>query len=102
MKTITLQGTEAQLKGLKPYKTIKEVETRVYVVDREENEYEVDINDEDFMTLAEQGGRVYTLPNFQEAFNYGDVNTFTDVIRFISVFLRQNDNGQTRFRKQNL
>jgi hypothetical protein len=43
------------------------------------------MNDEDFMTLSEQGGRVYTLSTFQEAFNYGDVNTFTDVIRFISV-----------------
>ena len=85
MKTITLQGTEAQLKGLKPYKTIKEVEIRVYVADAEEEEYEPTMNDEEFMTLAEQGGRVYTLPTFQEAFNYGDVNTFTDVIRFISV-----------------
>jgi len=92
MKTLTLQGEFQKFENLNqatskfdqdrlPY----EVETRVYVVDSEEDEYEPTMNDEDFMTLAEQGGRVYTLPTFQEAFNFGDVNTFTDVIRFISV-----------------
>jgi len=92
MKTITLQGTEEQISKVQlnsyafPTEDLpKLVETRVYVVDSEEDEYEPTMNDEDFMILAEQGGRVYTLPTFQEAFNYEDVNTFTDVIRFISV-----------------
>lgn len=92
MKTITLQGTEEQINNLflksldfDTDRLPKLVETRVYVVDAEEDEYEPTMNDEDFMTLAEQGGRVYTLPTFQEAFNYGDVNTSIDVVRFISV-----------------
>lgn len=58
------------------------METRVYVLDTEE--FETRITDEEFMELAECCGRVYTLSTFQEAFNYGDVNTFTDVIRFIN------------------
>ncbi len=41
------------------------------------------------MELAENCGRVYTLPTFQEAFNFGDVNTFTDVIRIINVPLNK-------------
>ena len=81
MKTITLQGTEERISKVQ----LNSVETRVYVVDSGEDEYDPTMNDEDFMTLAEQGGRVYTLPTFQEAFNFGDVNAFTDVIRFINV-----------------
>ena len=96
MKTVILQRTEEQFKELNNTLELatnelpQEVEIRVYVVDAEEDEYDPTMNDEDFMTLAEQGGRVYTLPNFQEAFNYGDVNTFIDVIRFISVFYAGN------------
>jgi hypothetical protein len=92
MNTIIFQGTEEQISKVQlnsyafPTEELpKLVEIRVYVVDSEEDGYEPTMNDEDFMTLSEQGGRVYTLPTFQEAFNYGDVNTFTDVIRFISV-----------------
>ena len=91
MKTIQFTGTQYKIENLNLALDIsdndmpQQSETRVYVVDSEENEYDPTINDEDFMTLAEQGGRVYTLPTFQEAFNFGDVNTFTDVIRFINV-----------------
>lgn len=91
MKTITLQGTEEQFNELNSTLELatnelpQEVEIRIYVVDSEEDGYDPTMNDEDFMTLAENCRRVYTLPTFQEAFNYGDVNTFTDVIRFISV-----------------
>lgn len=93
METIILQGTEKQIDNFildNELLKLREnkfqlVETRVYVVDSDEYEYDPTMNDEDFMTLAEQGGRVYTLPTFQEAFNFGDVNAFTDVIRFINV-----------------
>lgn len=91
MKTIQFTGTQDKIDnlhlalGLSDNDMPQQSETRVYVVDSEEDEYDPTMNDEDFMTLAEQGGRVYTLPTFQEAFNFGDVNTFTDVIRFINV-----------------
>jgi hypothetical protein len=92
MKTITLQGTEEQIEYLGivlnnfavDTKLPKAVETRVYVVDSDDNRYSDDMSDDLFMDLAEEQGTVYTLPTFQEAFNYGDVNTFTDVIRFIN------------------
>jgi hypothetical protein len=88
MKTITLQGTEEQIADLEsklfPRHDKLYCETRVYVVDSEEHNTK-HLTDDMFMTLAEGYGRVYTLPTFQEAFNYGDVNTFTDVVRFISV-----------------
>ena len=91
MKTIQFTGTQDKIDnlhlalGISDNDMPQQSETRVYVVDSEEDEYEPTMNNEDFMTLAEQGGRVYTLPTFQEAFNFGDVNTFTDVIRIINV-----------------
>lgn len=91
MKTIQFTGTQYKIDnlhlalGISDNDMPQQSETRVYVVDSEEDEYEPTMNNEDFMTLAEQGGRVYTLPTFQEAFNFGDVNTFTDVIRIINV-----------------
>lgn len=90
MKTIQFTGTENKIEnlhlalGISDNDMPQQSETRVYVVYTQDDEYEPTMNDEDFMDLAEQGGRVYTLPTFQEAFNYGDVNTFTDVIRFIN------------------
>ena len=89
---ITLQGTENQLYNLQNAIEItdnempKEVETRVYVVDSEEHNTK-HLTDDEFQTLAEGLGRVYTLQGFQEAFNYGDVNTFTDIIRIINVII---------------
>lgn len=83
MKTITLQGTEKQIAGLKPYKTIKEVEIRVYIID---SSYAIPTADEDFMTLAEEIGRVYTLEGFQKAFNEEEtISSTIDYIRIINV-----------------
>lgn len=74
----------------------KEVETRVYVVENvdsiglmtdilTENLHYSDLSDEEFMNLAEQDGRVYSLEGFQEAFNEIEVDTNIDVVRFINV-----------------
>ena len=92
-KTITLQGTEEQIGNLQlnAYKFKTEdlpalVETRVYVVDMNENDFDGDnTTDEEFITLAENNGRVYTLEGFQQAFNFEEINSSIDVIRFISV-----------------
>ena len=93
MKTITLQGEFQKFENLNqatrnfdqdrlPY----EVETRVYVVDTNDNNYNGDeTSDEDFMDMAEADGRVYSLDSFQNAFNFSEVNTDIDVIRFINV-----------------
>lgn len=93
MKTITLQGEFQKFENLNqatskfdkdrlPY----EVETRVYVVEESVSNYDTkQFNDEAFMSLAEEQGRVYTLEGFQEAFNREEVNSAIDVIRFISV-----------------
>lgn len=88
MKTLTLRGTEEQFDNLSiaisHYSMPQEVETRVYVVDATEHNTST-LSDEMFMTLAEGLGTVYSLTGFQEAFNYGDVNTFTDIVRIINV-----------------
>ena len=65
---------------------VQEVETRAYVLEISDSEVsETSISDEEFQTLAEQQGRVYTLQGFQEAFNLEEINSAIDVIRFISV-----------------
>jgi hypothetical protein len=93
MKTITLQGEVQKFDNLfqassnfdedrLPY----EVEIRVYVVDIRNNNYKgVDITDDEFQTLVEEEGRVYTLEGFQEAFQHEEINSTLDVIRFITV-----------------
>lgn len=104
MKTITLQGTDNQLKNLDILqfnygnndRLPQEVKTRVYVVNNidsiglmsdilTDNKHYSDLTDEEFMMLAKEDGRVYTLQGFQEAFNLEEVNSAIDVIRFISV-----------------
>ena len=94
MKTILLEGEQQKFEYL--YKAITlddkdknlipyEVEIRVYVVDVDDNNYNGDeTSDEDFMTMAEADGRVYSLDGFQNAFNFGEVNTNIDFIRFIT------------------
>lgn len=94
MKTVSLQGEQQKFEYL--YKAITledkdkdlipyEVEIRVYVVDVDDNNYNGDeTSDEDFMDMAEADGRVYSLDGFQYAFNFGEVNTNIDVIRFIT------------------
>ena len=93
MKTIILQGEFQKFENLNqatsnfdkdrlPY----EVEIRVYVVNLNDNDFDGDnTTDEEFMTLAEENGRVYTLDGFQEAFNFEEINSGIDVIRFIAV-----------------
>lgn len=66
-------------------------ETRVYVIKDGETSEEFDeiptneITDEQWMDEAERQGYVYTLEGFSIAFNGEEVNTATDVIRFIEV-----------------
>lgn len=73
MKTIQFTGTEQS-------------ETRVYVVKEKGEQYLHSRTDDEFMELAEEQGRVYTLEGFQKAFNFdGAVDTDIDIIRFISV-----------------
>jgi hypothetical protein len=64
-------------------------ETRVYVVDTEDDRmndvYWEELTNEEFMLEAEEQGRVYTLDGFAKAFNSEEVNTSTDAIRFIEV-----------------
>lgn len=43
------------------------------------------VTDEIFMQLAEERGTVYSLKGFELAFNYEELNTSTDKIRFIEV-----------------
>jgi restriction endonuclease Mrr len=67
-----------------------DTETRVYVINSHDDrvEYIVNLNDltnDEFMVEAEEQGRVYTLKGFQIAFNESEVNSETDVIRFIEV-----------------
>jgi hypothetical protein len=93
MNTITTQFTGAEYEIENLYLALdisnndmpQQSETRVYVVDTEKYQYEPNMSDEDFITLAEHEATGYNLREFQFAFNYGEVNTFTDVIRFINV-----------------
>jgi hypothetical protein len=95
MKTITLQGEFQKFENLNqatsnfdknrlPY----EVETRVYIVDSNFSDCFVnELPDNEFIELAEEQGRVYTLEGFQEAFNLAEINSSIDVIRFINVII---------------
>jgi len=64
-------------------------ETRVYVVDIEDERmvdvYWEELTDEEFMFEAEEQGKVYTLDGFAKAFNFEEINSSTDAIRFIQV-----------------
>lgn len=92
MKTITLEGEFQKFENLNqatskfnedrlPY----EVETRVYVVDVDFTDCYAILSDDEFMKLAEEQGRVYTIQGFQEAFNLEEINSSIDTIRFINV-----------------
>jgi hypothetical protein len=69
--------------------TAVNTETRVYVVDTEDDRmndvYWEELTNEEFMFEAEEQGRVYTLDGFTKAFKSEDINSNTDVIRFIEV-----------------
>lgn len=107
MKTITLQGTEEQIKealiplSLLPVNQIGfmktairsnlnklQVETIVYVIpillEYDEEDLK-DISDEEFMAYTEKDGRIFSLEDFQKAFALNEVTPFVDIIRFITV-----------------
>lgn len=44
-----------------------------------------ELSDEDFIEIAEEQGLVYTLNGFTQAFNNENINSSTDIIRFIEV-----------------
>ncbi len=61
-------------------------ELRAYVVDVDVVEnYTEFITDDIFIELAEKRGSVYTLKGFELAFNYQELNTSTDMVKFIEV-----------------
>jgi hypothetical protein len=92
MKTIVLQGTEEQISKVQlnsyafPTEELpKLVEIRVYVLETSKYEQALLWENEMFMRIAEEDGRVYTLEGFQEAFNLEEINSAIDVIRIINV-----------------
>ncbi len=63
------------------------METKVYVMPILLDYDEADLihaSDEEFASLAEEEGRVYTLEDFQEAFRLNEVTPNVDIIRFIN------------------
>ena len=69
-------------------------ELRVYVINIEDVDFErqmpvnttvEELSDEDFIGIAEEQGLVYTLNGFTQAFNNENINSSTDIIRFIEV-----------------
>jgi len=92
MKTIQFTGTEIEITNLNFALDIsdnilpKQTETRVYLLTVEDSDIsEENMSDGEFMKLAEEKGSVYSLEGFQQAFNWEEVNSSTDVIRFINV-----------------
>ena len=92
MKTIQFTGTVNQIDDLTQNLSDEHLdlitETRVYVVNREDITTDVDkLTDEEFISLAELGSRVYSLEGFQKTFNEDKdkVSHSEDGIRFINV-----------------
>jgi len=75
--------------ALNELETAVNSETRVYVVDTEDERmddvYWEELTDEEFMFEAEEQGMVFTLEGFAKAFNVEEINSSTDAIRFIQV-----------------
>lgn len=93
MKTIQFTGAEHKIEnlhlalGISDNDMPQQSETRAYVLDTfNVNKQDWDkFSDEEFITLVEEDGNIYTLDGFQEAFNSVDINSEIDVVRFISV-----------------
>lgn len=93
MKTIQFTGTEKHVEAIKNFHkntwnktdTLQQSETRVYVLDSQDFINDLPHSEEEFMTLAEENGRVYTIQGFQDAFNAEEINSAIDVVKFISV-----------------
>ena len=62
-------------------------EYQVYLVDVNGDEYETDLDDIDFVDIAEEEGTVYSLEGFQKAFNSQEVDTDTQEIRILDCSL---------------
>jgi hypothetical protein len=94
MKTIQFTGVEHKIEnlhlalGISDNDMPQQSETRVYVVDTRASDcFSNDLKDDEFMTLSEEQGRVYTLQGFQEAFNLEEINSDIDLIRFINIII---------------
>ena len=92
MKTIQFTGTDYEIDNLEFALAENDLklksETRVYVVNQEDSEKAIkDLTDEEFMDIAENWCRVYSLKGFQEIFNdqKDEVSHSEDFIRFINV-----------------
>ena len=92
MKTIQFKRTDYEIDNLEFALAENDLklksETRVYVVNQEDSEKAIkDLTDEEFIGIAEQWGRVYSLKGFQEIFNdqKDEVSHSEDFIRFINV-----------------
>ena len=97
MKTIVLEGMLHKFNNLEqatsnwdkdrlPY----EVETRVCVIEahqslRFDEKIYTHLTDEEFVSIAEENGTVYSIKGFQDAYNNDDINPAVQVIRFINV-----------------
>jgi uncharacterized protein (DUF2164 family) len=93
MKTIQFTGAEHKIEnlhlalGISDNDMPQQSETRVYVVNQEDTTTEVEeLTDEEFVEIAEEWGRVYTLQGFQDTFNKekDEVSHSEDFIRFIN------------------
>ena len=64
---------------------MKANEAKVYVIDTTQevknDNYINDLNS--FMNISEKQGNVYSLQGFQNAFNNEEINSSTDLIKFI-------------------
>ena len=63
-------------------------EQRVYMIDTTFDDLDIPKFDEKrtykiFMEISEQQGNVYSLGGFTKAFNRGEINSNTDIIRII-------------------
>lgn len=60
-------------------------ELRVYVLDAQRIKGDIrSLKTEDMQDMAEARGRVYSLVDFQEAFNVGDISSDNDFIFFVA------------------
>ena len=57
-------------------------EQRVYMIDTTFNDLDIS-TDKIFMEISEKQGNVYSLEGFTKAFNNGEINSNTDIIRII-------------------
>jgi hypothetical protein len=76
--------------ALNELETAVNTEPRVYVINvNDERVADIpdtdELTNEEFQFEAEEQGRVYTLDGFAEAFNSEEINSNTDIIRFIQV-----------------